>query len=420
MLGLPMVQRKVKSDRRRSFLKSSALLGFTPGILGYSNLVNSKDPQVEFVSHYESTIISTDQPPERVPQYKTVSREYWNRMQASENATKNIAKKIRHHWGDTPIMAYTTRNDTSSGYAVDVKYKTVKWPDGRTVEPTPSKEEVREKLPDRAQGEHNGETRNPPVEVNEYEFNKTGECAGAPIMDWTTDWDTIPGGVPINVLKSDGSREPGTCTGAFFNTNPDSKRGDTNGMMTAGHVADDIRHDVYQGGHNSNRYVGDIFDYRDGSARDWAYFRIREQDGFTWTDHMAGQDQSAAPNGENCILRTGGAFTNNGLRNARDNPGEYDLFLQGWQTGRQNANVTAFGYNDLNSTDGWQDVVVNGQVDHGDSGGPLVYDDHDGTVHVGGIIYAHTTNPLTLSHCEGKSACSTAEAVENDIGGQWI
>lgn len=158
---------------------------------------SNDDSQTRFIHHYETEFISTDSPPKRTPHFKSVPKEYWHRMKACERATERVSKHIRNHWGQTPIKAYLGRGDTSSGYHIKVKYKTVRWSDGTEVRPVPPIDEVRNKLPNWAEGSYKGVSRHPPVEVMQSEFTKTTECvAGDNVMNDRVKWNKIPGGVP--------------------------------------------------------------------------------------------------------------------------------------------------------------------------------------------------------------------------------
>lgn len=400
---------------RRRFIKAATAAGIGASTLMYGSqeaiAKQSDDDEVAIVDRVRVTQEpnpETGQQLKREPVYRRIERSRWNRLRATKRAGRNIEKRIRDKWGETPIATHWVAfDDSASGFKIRVLYQ---------GDPEPSKEEVRDYLPDQASGEAGGDRHNAPVEVVEGETHLVGEqdCTDNSGMA-PYDWSEGPGGALMDCPQASGGEgATGTTCGTFVHTDHSPNK---YGLVASGHVMEEVRNDLQWSRTPGKWHAGDAYevinetnDLIGSTGVDCAFIRMRGQDGYSQ------QSQIADPSNDGTTdYPIDGIITNDSLMTAADNCGNYPFYTQGAKTKRIYGCIKGLGYKGGFGNN--NNVLSDHTVDHGDSGGPLYYINDNGSAFIGGTIYAHY-NPNSLGQCGG-ALSTTAETVEDRLGGAF-
>ena len=405
-----------KLDRmgRRRFIKAALAVGISVSSLKYGSqealAARTDDDQVGYVRLMRTVDPGKDneRPPEREPIYGSIPRDEWERRHTCLDAAQRIGDRIRQ-WdrGSIDLIApyFTEMDDDPSGFGVIVYYRRVEYSDGSRRSPGPSKEEVREYLPDTQQGEAgSGEhhtKRSHRVEVVDREEQEVGECqTDADNMD-PNKWNNIPGGARVVNMTEDSFGT--TC--APFHRNANNEKG----VIISGHVANSTTDDIGQKDPTVGYNVqwGNVYDLHDGEDIDWGFVREIETD-YGLSSNICNDDVV-----DDLDYPIQGIVTNDALQNEGYSK---TYHTQGRDSLRRSGSMESFNYSS---------VLTEQQVDGGDSGGPLFYledVDSDGTqeAFITGVIVKQAGDILEdTDTCSDDTLSTTAEAVEDDANGAF-
>lgn len=158
---------------RRGVLKAAS----SAGVLTYGStsvIATNPLPVVEYV-HRIKVLEGGTNNPKRVPIYRTMEREEWNRRSGGSKAASKIYRKIDQFWEPTLIRPYfTLMDDSPIGFGVNVDYHHLVKRGGDTRSPPVSKNEVENRLPDRITVEYDGNEYTSKVKVTESEHVRAG------------------------------------------------------------------------------------------------------------------------------------------------------------------------------------------------------------------------------------------------------
>lgn len=378
--------RKLSQMGRRRFLNTLTTLGVSGTAVAYMSqdtLAELTDdpteevPRLSTVEHVNhEAVVKEGAPPEREPNYYTISRDEWAVVESAHDAKDKVNRLLSSIPGTDGVTAGVTTitNNQSSEEAVVVKRTITKKRDGQTVSPTISEQKLRDELPASVSGTAgDGATA---VTIEDIPvIVETETLSQRAYYDYN--YRPVPGGPQIDDDNTDGWEGTGG-TPAYNN---DAGKYD---LVTAGHILSGSDGDrIHQPDFalDDSNYIGPRRDnkYNDPGTADPAFdagvidldpdekYQLADDDGTYRDRHIVGivaEDE------------------------IRDNKGNtsYELHKQGNKTGINKGSITEVydvSY-DTNADDG-----------NGDSGGPHykeVWDDNYMfyKVYIAGIHYAGT------------------------------
>lgn len=220
---------------RRRFVTVALSMGITAESLRLGTrddiVQAADDDEIPYVRYLEG---GPADPSGRQPIYDTIPREEWIRRRTALNVRTKVERIVSREWGASPITpAFVAMETSPTGFGVEVEYPVITGQNETTRGPEPSFDEVREMLPEKAEGtmgegKHRATRESIPVRVVRTESTKLA-CDDTQDQSETYTYTDVPGGVPIAVLQDDGDH-----TGAIaapFNHNDLGK-----GWTTAGHL----------------------------------------------------------------------------------------------------------------------------------------------------------------------------------------
>jgi len=188
-----------------------------------------------------------ENPPEREPEYYTIPRDKWVRVQTAHNAAEKLSRLLQEEYYSEghsgiidPAVTAITRGQKPQKAVVANYIREIGTNDRIISEPTITKEELEELVPDEmsgkaGQGKYSETVESIPVTVDVIKHKLTGgcnqyDCASGDYFDYKyedSDGDhVVPSGCQMNVLNSGG----GPCT-----TGVRAWDGEKLVMITAGH-----------------------------------------------------------------------------------------------------------------------------------------------------------------------------------------
>ncbi|SFS09775.1 Trypsin [Halomicrobium zhouii] len=360
---------KLSCTGRRGFVKTLASLGFSTAAI--NNLTKeslaqqTEDPEstAALVDSYIHTnheqVVNNEAPPQREAQYFTMPRDRWAQIQAVHDVQKKLTEEFDSDLITAAVEWESRRNGKSP--VVTLERKEIKRTNGEIVSPDVSADEVRSRVPNKAegkagQGKFQKSVDNISIRVEENQMTEQSH--------YEYNYTPVPGGAA-------------TETHGIITTPAYSYSDNAYGWVTVGHnVGFDTGVNVYQLGDN---YIGSttrlLGDPDDDAAKDGAFIARDSQ-----SEKYAGYKIAADSPDTFDYNDVYGSVAEDRLKELNSNN---TLALgQGIATGRHTGEVEKL----VNGTNaGTNSVVQLGwDTDGGDSGGPYFINDN-GLVKIIGI-----------------------------------
>lgn len=211
-----MDMRDYKIQTRRKFLKTTAAVG-TVSYGSSSVLAGNNNELVEYIHFIKTNDVGPGEP-ERIPIYRTMQRNEWNRRKAATKAAQKMYDKIRNKWGSNPIRPFFAKlNNSPIRFGVKVHYNTYVDNRGTKRSPKPKLKKVKDELPNEITVEYDDKEFTSAVSVAESKSEEAGDCGESVDNMLGGSWDDIPGGIPCSVEAGD-SNNLGTFCATFYET----------------------------------------------------------------------------------------------------------------------------------------------------------------------------------------------------------
>ena len=386
-----MKSKNLRDLNRREFIKVATAMGITASTLqlgtqsGLARSINDPKEEISYVAELKVQRNQSGEPVGREPVYRTIQREDWADVQATEKAMKRIHGQLEQEFADTSLLSVGMTRDSQSptGLRVEVDYYIQHLSDGSTIQPTVNRADIVDTIPDNVsasvgKGDWKLTRSGIPVAVN-----KMGESRP---LSYSHDWDDPPAGCAINA---------GTANGSYYYDS-------TTHLATAGHVVGEPQSEWGNPTKSkSEGYVVKKEKVKNEEYRDLALLRPYTAD----IQPVLRKDNTPSTD-----LRVSGTVTDEDIKTYYLRTGK-EMKYQGSETGRKTTTVKRWEEHSNKDTD--QVVHVEQDSIIGDSGGLFFKKDPDfQQMKVMGIIADSSTNYGTKGN--------SAESFENWVGSGYF
>lgn len=395
---------KLQRMGRRRFMENLAGIGVSATTLDYleqdelADITHNPEEEVPFIEGYRSTRNENGQVIDREPFYDTISREKWERQEATDDTLQKVGEMLQNYLepNSNIILSRTIAEHSPTEYGVAVKVP-------RTSD-SATRDEIEDLLPTNLSGGvEDGanaiEWAKIPVDVKEIEFENASGSVEQTCTASSTSSDDLPGGVPM-YTSSGGS-------GTLSTPISDPDYGTC--WVTAGHVVDENQKKIYLNINDSD-LIGESRKYTLEKGEFLEFALVQPTSEETPAYAIASPDYSDFND-----IPVDGMITDEALERHQGDT-SYELATQGKSTGRMEGQYIT----DLNKPyDGdlgdTYAVQTSKTVEDGDSGGPLYKPAPDNTC--GYALIAGNVNGRDTSN--GGTFSTTAETIEDRTGGQF-
>lgn len=387
---------KLERMGRRRFMENLAGIGVSATTLQeltrdeLTDVTHDPEEEIPYVAAWKNVGRAEDGTVQREPVYETISRERWERKEATDNALQQVGEFLEGR-GEDHTLVFTGAEHSPTEYGIEVKT-------------TPEKRDRIEKiLPTEQQGiaTADGETVRDvevPVDVVSTELQKQADNYDG------EHYDEIPGAAPVARVVEPEEWVAGTATAPFHS----DEHGD--GWVMSGHVASGNGEDIVH-------QLDDTIDTVDlGTSRDQINSGFRdcafiESDTYRIPSSWIPSEDYNDPKD----ISIDGTVTDEGLENRVGQ--NYGLTMQGRYSGRHDTTLTGVIKGGLLGQDVKALVADYNDTVDGDSGGPVFHQLSEGAY----ICGAHTgTYDSDDDNVYENSVSTTAETVEEELGGNFI